>query len=140
VTTNKLPESGSNRSDLRTTPARVSKDFLKSVAPAARSTRVFERRLSTRGQLSQQLTVPAELSPAGNRSFHPLRSTISGQAQGVAAAADQAVRFYRTSTATNRGGDVGSTLRPALLPGGFAPSTEVVRIQRVTVTGWPPTF
>jgi hypothetical protein len=58
----------------------------------------------------------------------------------VAAADDRAVRFCRTSTATNRGGHVGSITRPALLADGSAPSTEEVRIQRFTVSGWTPTF
>ena len=47
VKTNRCPESGSRRSDSRTTPARVSKNFLKSIAPAARYTLVLERKLST---------------------------------------------------------------------------------------------
>ena len=79
-------------------------------------------------------------APSGTRSFHPLGDTISGQSHGVAAADDRAGGFCRTSTATNRGGDVGSIPRPALLAGGLAPSTGVVRIQRFTVSGWTPTF
>ncbi len=79
-------------------------------------------------------------APSGTRSFHPLGATISGQSHGVAAADDRAVRFCRTSTATKRGGDGGSPSRPALLAGGLAPSTEEVRIQRFTVSGWTPTF
>ena len=79
-------------------------------------------------------------APSGTRSFHPLGATISGQSHCVAAADDRAVRFCRTSTATNRGVAVGSITRPALLAGGLALSTEVVRIQRFTVSGWTPIF
>ena len=47
VKTKRCPDNGSSLRELRTTPARVSNDFLRSVAPAARYSRVLERKLST---------------------------------------------------------------------------------------------
>jgi hypothetical protein len=47
VKTKRCPDNGSSLRELRTTPARVSNHFLRSVAPAARYNRVLERKLST---------------------------------------------------------------------------------------------
>jgi hypothetical protein len=59
-------------------------------------------------------------APSRTGSSHPLGDMISGQSHGVAATDDRAIRFCRTSTATNRGGDVESivTVRRSRLVGG----------------------
>jgi hypothetical protein len=75
--------------------------------------------------------IPPPSEPLHKRHTRQTMAPMRGGASGDA---------YRTSTAPNRGGDVGSIPRPALLAGGLAPWTEVVRIQRFTVSGWTPTF
>ena len=91
-----------------------------------------------RGNSARSSPIQPKSAPSGTYSFHPLEPTISGQSPSVAAADDRAGRFCQTSTATNRGGDVGSTTRPPPLADGLALSTGVVRIQRFTVSGWTP--
>ena len=93
-----------------------------------------------RGNWARSSLTQLNSAPRGTRSFQPLGATISGHSRGVAVADHQAVSCCRTSAETNRGVAVGSITRPALLAAGLAPSTEVVQTQRVTFSGWRPTF
>ena len=99
VKTNRCPESGSRLSESRTTPASVSNDLRRSVAPAARYTRVLERKLST-GATGQEAhrpnrTRPREEPVASNRSGRRFRASRTVRPPRVAEAGDWAAAQRR---------------------------------------------